>query len=97
MSGLVHLNINADLLRCLPKEFSMLHSLRILYLQAPSLTSLPKNLGKLSNMQDLELMECEILSSLPDSIGHLLQLTSFETRGCQDLASLPHSICQCTS
>ncbi|CAN1731516.1 Disease resistance-like protein DSC1 [Linum perenne] len=58
---------------------------------APSLKSLPSNLGNIKSLTWLDLSETGI-TSLPSSIQELQQLTSIDLRCCKSLVSIPSGI-----
>jgi len=86
----------------LPEEISGCRSLKILRLGGSpgvankSLTRLPDSLGKLANLEELELDKCKRLKTLPSSIGGLTNLRRLSLRECKEITFLPPSIVRCT-
>jgi len=67
-----------------------------LTLDSLRLQSLPESIGKLSNIQNLNVKFCKSLKSLPESIGNLTSLKKLNL-GVNQLSSLPDSIGNLTS
>jgi Leucine-rich repeat (LRR) protein len=60
----------------------------------PQLTVLPKSLGQLSKLENLELVDFEGVASLPDEIGQLTSLKTLSLDGLWSLKTLPKSLGQ---
>ncbi len=83
-----------DKLEVMPKQFlEAMDNLKVLDLRkCYKLKSLPKEIGKLSQLIHLDLQECFQLKSLPKEVGKLTQLIHLDLRNCQKLKSLPHAV-----
>ncbi|XP_042511157.1 disease resistance protein RUN1-like isoform X1 [Macadamia integrifolia] len=71
----------------IPDEFWMLHSLESLNLSRNCFQSLSFNIGQLSNLQTLDVRDCERLKSLPMLPS---SLRSLYASNCQELKMLPN-------
>jgi Leucine-rich repeat (LRR) protein len=98
LTGLISFDLeNCKHLVCLPNTFCSLKSLHTLNLSGCSkFHNLPKNLGILEGLVDLDLSETAI-KELPSSIGHLTSLAYLKIRKCKDLLCLPSTICNLKS
>lgn len=86
----------------LPEEISGCRSLkRLRFGGSPgiankSMIRLPDSLGKLVNLEELELDKCKRLKTLPSSLGGLTNLRRLSLRECKEITFLPPSIVRCT-
>ncbi|XP_062193427.1 putative disease resistance RPP13-like protein 1 [Phragmites australis] len=71
--------------------FRRLKHLRILFLSATSIRTIPKSVKKLVHLRVLDLSFTKI-RELPKSIGHLLNLQYLSLLGCSQLYVLPNSL-----
>jgi leucine-rich repeat protein SHOC2 len=79
-------------LETLPSQISQLTSLQHLSLSYNGITSLPTQVGLLTQLHTLNLDGCFSLSILPTQIGLLSQLRVYNLSNCQSLNSLPTQI-----
>ncbi|GLJ19837.1 hypothetical protein SUGI_0359510 [Cryptomeria japonica] len=63
----------------------------------PGLKELPVSIGKLEELEYLDISVCERLKELPKEIGQLKKLREFDTRGCSRLRRLPTAVCELSS
>lgn len=59
------------------------------------LRELPKGIGGLQGLVELNLDKCKVLEGLPNSIGQLSKLTKLSMKECKGITHLPDSIGQC--
>jgi hypothetical protein len=77
---------------------SQFRALRILILsQNPGLSSLPEEIGDLSELKILNVEDCDTLVKLPDSICKLSKLETLNVGFCDELCSLLEDIQKLTS
>jgi len=77
---------------------SQFRALRILILsQNPGLSSLPEEIGDLSELKILDVEDCDTLVKLPDSICKLSKLETLNVGFCDELCSLLEDIQKLTS
>ncbi|GLJ19798.1 hypothetical protein SUGI_0358780 [Cryptomeria japonica] len=70
-------------------------NLRMLRLSAlPCLEQLPASIGKLEQLEYLDISLCEILKELPKEIGQLKTLKELNMRECSNLTMLPSTVCE---
>ncbi|KAG0607534.1 hypothetical protein M758_8G036000 [Ceratodon purpureus] len=70
--------------------FENLHRLSLLWIQlSPGMTKLPQTMELLTNLEELELRDCEGVRELPESMGHLKLLTTLRLIRCGSLEALP--------
>ncbi|KAG0608202.1 hypothetical protein M758_8G087000 [Ceratodon purpureus] len=75
-----------------------LHHLNTFQFQyCPAMSKLPHTIGLLTNLDWLDLWDCENLRVLPNSIGQLKLLTGLHLRGCSSLETLPDCLGALTS
>ncbi|MCL2218676.1 MAG: leucine-rich repeat domain-containing protein [Chitinispirillia bacterium] len=74
-----------------PEEIFRLTSLRGLLLKSNSLTSLPAQIGTLTDLVELDLADNNDLKELPATIGNLTNLKKLDVRLC-GLTTLPFNI-----
>ncbi|KAH9549418.1 hypothetical protein CY35_10G018900 [Sphagnum magellanicum] len=81
-------------LETMPKEFLKgIENLKVLDLEMCfSLISLPKEIGKLTQLTHLYFHYCQKLESLPKEVGKLTQLIHLDLSDCCNLKKLPKSI-----
>ncbi len=81
-------------LQAMPKQLlKAMDNLKVLDLRGCcELKSLPKEIGKLSQLIHLDLRNCFELKSLPKEVGKLTQLIHLDLHGCQKLKSLPKEV-----
>ncbi|MFX1239544.1 MAG: leucine-rich repeat domain-containing protein, partial [Promethearchaeota archaeon] len=98
LSSLKELNLSSNAtLKTIPEPIGNLSSLIILNLHSTSLSGLPERIGKLANLETLDLGRIMPLEALPDSIGNLSSLKTLDLAGNKNLTSLPQSIGGLTS
>ncbi|KAF2321138.1 hypothetical protein GH714_034456 [Hevea brasiliensis] len=79
-------------------EWGGLRSLQSLYINdLPKLTSLPKGLQFVTNLQELTINGCSSLMALSDWIGNLTKLQRLKISDCPSLTSLPEGMHLLTS
>ncbi|KAG0582798.1 hypothetical protein KC19_3G086800 [Ceratodon purpureus] len=84
-------------IECLPKSIADLKMLESLVLgNCEKLKRLPKNLGALTRLKQLDIWDCTI-RKLPKSLGLLSELRELSITGCKNLQKLPVSIRQLRS
>ena len=66
--------------------------LRKLYASGMAMTEFPSSIGRLKNLVNIELINCENLLTLPDSVGNCMRLTILCVRNCSKLHKLPDSL-----
>jgi hypothetical protein len=64
----------------LPEEIGNLSNLKSLYLYGSMITSLPSSIGRLQNLELLDLHNTDNLSELPEEIGDLTRLRDFDLK-----------------
>ncbi|KAK8573660.1 hypothetical protein V6N13_009748 [Hibiscus sabdariffa] len=65
-----------------------------LYLERTGIEGLPSSIGKLSNLNLLNLKDCRNLVSLPSSIGGCTSLRNLNLSGCKRVENLPEKLQQ---
>lgn len=63
-----------------------------LYASGMGITELPSSIGRLKNIVNMELINCENLTTLPDSVGDFTRLSRLCVRNCSNLHKLPDSL-----
>ncbi|GLJ19839.1 hypothetical protein SUGI_0359540 [Cryptomeria japonica] len=63
-------------------------------LQVEGLKELPVSIGKLEELEYLDISVCEGLKQLPKEIGQLKKLREFDMRECSCLRRLPTTVCE---
>jgi Leucine-rich repeat (LRR) protein len=83
-----------DKLEAMPKQFlETMDNLKVLSLRGCyNLKSLPKEIGKLSQLIHLDLHNCMVLKCLPKEVGKLTQLIHLDLHSCLKLKSLPKAV-----
>ncbi|GKU96936.1 hypothetical protein SLEP1_g10117 [Rubroshorea leprosula] len=76
----------------IPEEIGNLLHLRYLYLNTLHLKRLPKAIGRLHNLQSLDLYSCSNLERLPDEMENLVNLMALETAACFSLTCYPKGV-----
>jgi Leucine-rich repeat (LRR) protein len=81
-------------LEAMPKQFlEAMDNLKVLDLRGCcKLKSLPKEVGKVTQLIHLDLHGCKKLKSLPKAVGKLTQLIHLDLHGCNNLKSLPKAV-----
>ncbi|GLJ19879.1 hypothetical protein SUGI_0360270 [Cryptomeria japonica] len=64
---------------------------------SPGLKELPASIGKLEQLEFLDISLCEGLEKLPEEIGQLKKLKEFDMKECYHLRRLPESVCGLSS
>ncbi|CAM6072457.1 unnamed protein product, partial [Sphagnum tenellum] len=92
--AVLDLSSNMELKQILPNEIEItFKDLRTLILSnCKALKELPKDIGKLLKLNELNLTLCSNLKALPDSISQLKELRHLNLSSCTDLRYLPDSI-----
>ncbi|XP_057873843.1 disease resistance protein ADR1-like [Cryptomeria japonica] len=60
----------------------------------PCLEQLPASIGKVEQLEYLDISLCEILTELPKEIGELERLKELDMRECSSLTRLPSTVCE---
>ncbi|CAD7696584.1 unnamed protein product, partial [Ostreobium quekettii] len=81
-------------LKELPTDIGKLKQLTCLHCPGCGLSTLPRSIGDLENMTQLDLSFCAQLKELPSSLGDASQLEHLSVAGCPLLKSLPSSVHQ---
>ncbi|KAK8973522.1 hypothetical protein V6N11_030712 [Hibiscus sabdariffa] len=81
-------------LRKLPEIDGKMECLLNLYLERTGIEGLPSSIGKLSNLNLLNLKDCRNLVSLPSSIGGCTSLRNLNLSGCKRVEKLPEKLQQ---
>ncbi|KAK8503664.1 hypothetical protein V6N12_024836 [Hibiscus sabdariffa] len=81
-------------LRKLPEIDGKMECLLKLYLERTGIEGLPSSIGKLSNLNLLNLKDCRNLVSLPSSIGGCTSLRNLNLSGCKRVENLPEKLQQ---
>ncbi|MED6111319.1 hypothetical protein PIB30_051311 [Stylosanthes scabra] len=79
-------------LRKLPEFGECMKHLSILSLRRTAIKELPKSVGCLVGLSNLDLEGCEKLHCLPSSIGCLIGLNKLNLKNCKRLTCLPNGI-----
>ncbi|CAM6029752.1 unnamed protein product [Sphagnum balticum] len=92
--AVLDLTSNKKLMQIWPNDLEITHKeLRTLILSnCKALQELPKDLGKLFKLNELNLAFCSSLKALPDSISQLKELKHLDLSKCSQLGCLPDSI-----
>ncbi|XP_006884690.1 PREDICTED: leucine-rich repeat-containing protein 69 [Elephantulus edwardii] len=93
--NLVLLNLNKNLLTCLPPEINRLHSLTHLSINYNQLASVPEELCFLENLRELQLNHNQ-LTHIPEEIKFLKKLEKLLLIR-NSITSLPEGICHLTN
>ncbi|GLJ35029.1 hypothetical protein SUGI_0705010 [Cryptomeria japonica] len=92
ITSLKHLNFkDCRKLRVLPANLASQVSLRSLCLEGTTLQELPNEVGRLTNLEVLEIGS-PYLRILPLSIGNMRNLKKLNLEGCTNLTSLPNTL-----
>ncbi|GLJ35032.1 hypothetical protein SUGI_0705040 [Cryptomeria japonica] len=92
LTGLKHLNFkDCRKLRVLPAQLALQVSLKSLCLEGTSLQELPNEMGRLTNLEVLEIGSL-YLRILPLSIGNIRNLKKLNLEGCTSLTCLPSTL-----
>ncbi|WOH16086.1 hypothetical protein DCAR_0935635 [Daucus carota subsp. sativus] len=83
---------NCSNLKELPDNIGNMESLRILWAEGTSITRLPESTGRLSNLVELVLSDCNRLTYFPTSICDLRFLERLDLSDCSSLEGLPDNI-----
>ncbi|GLJ19830.1 hypothetical protein SUGI_0359380 [Cryptomeria japonica] len=62
-----------------------------------SLKELPASIGKLAQLEYLDISVCEGLKELPEEVGQLKKLREIDMRECSRLTRLPTTLCELSS
>jgi Leucine-rich repeat (LRR) protein len=92
--AVLDLTSNQQLTQIWPNDFEITcKDLRTLILSnCAFLKELPKDIGKLLRLNELDLAFCSSLKALPDSMFQLKELKHLDLTGCSQLGCLPDSI-----
>ncbi|CAK9194562.1 unnamed protein product [Sphagnum troendelagicum] len=92
--AVLDLTCNKELMQIWPNDHEIIYrDLRTLILSScKALTELPKDIGKLLKLIELDLTFCSSLKALPDSMSQLKELKHLNLSGCVQLRSFPNSI-----
>eukprot|EP00878_Enallax_costatus_P012830 GHUV01013397.1.p2 GENE.GHUV01013397.1~~GHUV01013397.1.p2 ORF type:complete len:248 (+),score=59.68 GHUV01013397.1:991-1734(+) len=75
--------------RCLPGSITRLSNLRMLSLWDLGIHQMPRKIGYLHHLEDLEISDCPNLVHIPPALGRLGQLQRLCVRNCPVLNSMP--------
>ncbi|GLJ19796.1 hypothetical protein SUGI_0358750 [Cryptomeria japonica] len=78
------------------KAFNLDHCSELEHLPL-GLKELPASIGKLGELEYLDISACEGLKVLPKEIGKLKKLKEFDMRECSRLKALPTTVCELSS
>ncbi|CAK9257205.1 unnamed protein product [Sphagnum jensenii] len=92
--AVLDLTCNKELMQIWPNDHEIIYKgLRTLILSScEALVELPKDIGKLLKLIELNLAFCSSLKTLPDSMSQLKELKHLNLFSCVQLRSLPDSI-----
>jgi hypothetical protein len=96
LGNLQNLTLHDTGLTALP-PLGNLHNLKVLDLGRSPLRTLPSELGRLEQLQELRIARCDNLVSIPVAIGQINGLTKLDLHANTGLSELPREIGQLTN